>query len=110
MNELKIKYKFDDNYNPTYVNGALGGINPQGDIVVNFYLERGPLPNSTTYQLTESNQLGDIIDNSPKDIQNSLIRFIECGIILNLNSAKQINKWIEEQIRILESLETKKIQ
>jgi hypothetical protein len=107
MKELKIKYKFDSNYNPTYINGAVGGINPQGEIVANFYLERGPIPNSTTFELTTENQLGKIIQNNPDDFQKSLIRFVECGIVLNLNSAKQINQWLAEQISTLEAIQIK---
>jgi hypothetical protein len=107
MKELNIKYKFDSNYNPTYVNGALGGINPQGEIIANFYLERGPLPKSTKFELTGENQLGNVVEHNPEDFQNSLIRYVECGIVLNLNSAKQINKWLSEQISTLESLQTK---
>jgi hypothetical protein len=107
MKELKIKYKFDSNYNPTYINGAVGGINPQGEIVANFYLERGPIPNSTTFELTAENQLGNIINTNPDDLQKSLIRFVECGIVLNLNSARQINQWLTEQINTLEAIQNK---
>ncbi|MFC0297755.1 hypothetical protein [Geobacillus jurassicus] len=41
---VHFKYLFPDDYNPVYVNGAHGGISPQGEIVVNFYFERRPLP------------------------------------------------------------------
>ncbi len=39
-NSFKFKYVFDDDYNPKYVNGAFGGVNPQGEINLNFYMER----------------------------------------------------------------------
>lgn len=29
-NQIKVKYKYADDYNPQYVNGAQGGINVQG--------------------------------------------------------------------------------
>ena len=53
MGKLKCKYIFKDDFNPVYVNGAQGGINMQGEIVVNFYLERNALPISQTYRIEE---------------------------------------------------------
>lgn len=40
LDKINFKYKFSDAYNPVYVNGAYGGVNPRGEIVINFYFER----------------------------------------------------------------------
>ena len=42
--EIVFKYIFNYAYNPVYVNGAHGGLSPRGELVMNFYLERPPLP------------------------------------------------------------------
>lgn len=39
---LKFKYKFPENFNPTYTNGVYGGIAPQGEIVMNFFFWTTP--------------------------------------------------------------------
>lgn len=91
---LKFKYIFSDDYNPVYVNGAQGGINPQGEIVANFYLERLALPTSQTQELNPEGRLGNVVASEPADLNNSFVRFVENGIIMNLETAKSIHSWL----------------
>lgn len=99
-----FKYKFAEDYNPIYVNGAYGGVSSQGEIVANFYLERLPLPNSVTHKVEENGIVGEIIDekNIPSDLNKSFIRFVKTGIVVNVETAKQIRDWLNKQIEFLE--------
>ena len=103
LKELKCKYIFADSYNPKYVNGAYGGINSRGEIVINFYLERMPLPHSQTFEI-ESGKIyqENIEERAPKDLMSSVVRFVENGIILNYNTAKHIHEWLGDHIRSME--------
>jgi hypothetical protein len=91
---LKFKYIFSEDYNPTYVNGAWGGVNPQGEIVANFYMERLALPNSQTQSINQDGKLSGVIESDPKDLNQSFVRFVKNGIIMNLQSAKSIHSWL----------------
>jgi len=42
--KIKFKYVFDPLYNPRFINGAYGGMNNTGEIVVHFFFERAALP------------------------------------------------------------------
>lgn len=101
---IKYKYIFDPNYNPIYVNGAYGGINPRGEIIVNFYLERIAIPNTQTIEV-EGNQIKEelIEEREPKDHARSFVRFIESGIILDYSNAKAIHSWLGKHIESLEN-------
>ncbi len=101
---LNFKYIFDDDYNPKYVNGAYGGINPQGEIAVNFYVERSPIPRTEIYSLNEDGSLDSPIEIEPENHTQNIIRFIETGILLNLENAKKIHQWLGQHITSLESL------
>lgn len=92
---FKIKYIFQDDYNPIYINGAYGGVTPSGEIVANFYFERHPLPNSETW--TQDKQ-----DLEPKDLANSAVRVVETGIIISPKTARNIAEWLLEKIRLAE--------
>ncbi len=105
-NKLTFKYKYPDDYNPHYINGAQGGINVQGEIVVNFYFERIPLPNSITQELNNDGALGNVVATDPKDFTNSVLRYVQSGVVMNLEVAKQVYKWLGEQIKTLESQKT----
>lgn len=106
-NEMSVtfKYKFADNYNPVYVNGAYGGVSPRGEIIANFFLERLPLPNSVTHKVDENGIVGEIIDerNNPRDLNKSFIRFVQSGIVVNIETAKQIRDWLDKHIKLLEN-------
>jgi hypothetical protein len=105
MKTIKCKYIFEKNYNPKYVNGAQGGINPSGEIVINFYLERTALPISQTYELSEDeSQTAQEVSSEPDDLKESFVRVIENGIIMNYKTAKEIHHWLGQHIKTLESL------
>ncbi len=107
--EIKFKYIFSDDYNPKYVNGAYGGIGPRGEIVINFFMERAPMPKSQTYLIENGKQAKELSDKRmPEDLQESLVRFVQNGIILDHKNAKEIHKWLGEHIVNLEKRLLKK--
>ena len=107
-NEIKFKYVYADNYNPAYINGAHGGLTPRGELVVNFYLERLDLPSSITHELLPNGALGSEVSQEPADTKNSLVRFIESGIVLSYENARIIHGWLGERIKEMEALEKAK--
>jgi len=101
-NQIKVKYKYVDDYNPQYVNGAHGGINVQGEIVANFYFERVPMPNSITHEVSKEGVLGKVVAAEPEDLTRSVLRYVQTGVVMNLEVAKQVHKWLGDQIAIRE--------
>lgn len=101
---VSFKYIFKYDYNPVYVNGAHGGISARGELVANFYLERQPLPNEITHAITSEGAIGDITDVDPKDLNNSLVRYVPCGIVLNYANAVNLHQWLGDKITELEQL------
>lgn len=108
MSKVKCKYIFKDDYNPIYINGAQGGINPQGEIVVNFYLERNALPVSQTFELEGDKVTAKEVESEPVDLKNSFVRVIENGVIMNYQTAKEIHRWLGHHIETLEKLTSNK--
>jgi hypothetical protein len=103
--KIKYKYKFSDVYNPVYVNGAHGGVSSQGEIILNFYLERQAIPRSQSYPIVEGRLGSEILSESePTDFRNSFVRFIETGVVLNVKTAKDIRDFLDQQITLLESV------
>lgn len=102
-NKITFKYKYPDDYNPQYINGAQGGINVQGEIVANFYFERLPLPNSITHEVGNDGVLGNMVATEPKDLANSVLRYVQSGVVMNLEVAKQVHAWLGKHIELLEN-------
>lgn len=104
MKKIKFNYVFDKTYNPHFIIGVHGSINPNNLIVMNFFNERAPLPTSTTYDLTEEGAIKEETAlNAPLSEKDTIeiIRFIETGITLDINSATQIRDWLTNQINTL---------
>lgn len=102
--EITFKYLFNYNYNPSYVNGAHGGISPRGEMVIHFYLERPPLPASLTHEVTSQGSIGQEVAVSPEDMANSMVRFIDTGIVMNYEDARVFHVWLGEQLNAVENM------
>lgn len=106
--ELTFKYIFNYAYNPVYVNGAHGGISPRGELVMNFYLERPPLPEEIKHAINPNGTIGDVTAEEPHDLSSSMVRYIDNGVILNYESARTIHYWIGERLKEMEEIEKAK--
>jgi|SRR5699024_259148 len=96
--DVHFKYKFPSDYNPDYVNGAYGGVSPNGEIVVNFYFERIPIPYEETVDLdTEA-----IKRTLPENHSENVIRYVPSGVVMNIDTAKSFHQWLGEHIKSLE--------
>lgn len=105
IEKIKFKYLFDKSYNPAYCTGGFGGLTPRNEIILNFFMERHPIPYSETREVTTSGALGDVISMKPKENPNTVkvIRSVQCGVIMDLKTAKEIREWLDVHIIELES-------
>jgi hypothetical protein len=106
--ELKFKYIFDYGYNPVYVNGAHGGVSPRGELVMNFYLERMALPESISHEINPNGTIGKETAAEPDDLAQSMVRFIESGVVMNYQNARELHLWLGERLKEMEALEQAK--
>ena len=102
MATVKFKFVFEDSYNPVYCNGAMGGIQPNGEIVLNFYTERRPLPRSDIRELSDDGTFTETPRFEPTDFSNTIIRFVQNGVIMNKDTAKDLHSWLGSIIEELE--------
>jgi hypothetical protein len=103
--EFKFKYIFTYDYNPVYVNGAHGGVTPRGELIVNFYQERQPLPNAITHELNPNGTIGKEVAVEPGDLNKSLVRFVSNGVVLSHQTARELHYWLGEKIKEMEAME-----
>lgn len=98
-NELRAKYIFNEDFEPDYITGAFGGILPSGDLSIEFYLERTPIPYETIQSLTEEGKIdGDLIVTSPDPTDFKIRRTIKSGVIMNPTTAYNIYKWLKTKL------------
>ena len=95
----KVKYIYSEDYNPLYVNGAYGGSNPNGEIVIHFYHERLPVPKKSTLTISESSHIEEFESDG-----YGIVRFVQNGIIMNVTTAKMIHDWLGAHILKMEEM------
>ncbi len=96
--ELRFTYVKSNFFRVIHADGAWGGISPRGDIHVSFYNERGALPDSSIITLAADGK-----PTKPEVAQSSgtIIREIECDVVLDLAAAIGLRKWLDNHINEL---------
>jgi hypothetical protein len=102
--ELTFKYVFNYGYNPTYANGAQGGFSPRGEMVMHFYLERQPLPDSISHEITPEGAIGRETGAEPRDIGSTMVRYIDTGVVMSYENAKVFHAWMGDKLREVEEM------
>ena len=105
MSTVKFKFVFEDSYNPVYCNGAFGGLQPNGEIVLHFYTERRPLPRADIREISDNGSFTETARFEPTDFSNTIIRFVQNGIIMNKDTAKSLHSWLGSIIEEMEHAE-----
>jgi len=76
-----------------FINGAIGGLTPRGEIICNFFLEYKELPDSEE-AVIEGGKLKTLQEPI---LEPEIVREIQCSIILNHDKAREIAKWLIEK-------------
>ncbi len=109
MPKIKFNYIKNELYAPTFANGALGGLTPKGELVINFYTEISSIPKSQTHEVEGNTIQPEIIsEREPKEDATSLVnatRIISTGVILSATTATEIHAWLGTQLEILKKIE-----
>jgi hypothetical protein len=102
--EITFKYIFNYGYNPTYVNGAQGGFSPRGEMVIHFYLERQPLPQAISHEITPEGVVGREVGVEPEGLNSSMVRFVDTGVVMSYENAKMFHLWMGDKLREIEEM------
>lgn len=104
------KYKTDyikSNYfRVIHADGVFGGVTPRGYIQIDVWSERQPIPQQCSYDLIvqgDGTALGKE-DRTARMARDAVIREVEAGIVIDLDLAKSVIKWLEEKVAVLENL------
>ena len=87
------------------VTGVYGGLTTNGLINANFFNERAVLPDS---QMVEVNEDGVIIGKPIDKKDGDIMRELQSGLLMDVNTARVIIRWLESKIKDLERLQNLK--
>lgn len=103
--EIRFMYEYEEGYELRYVNGALGGVGPRGEIIANFFFEKPVLPKLVVNEVSPNGTIGGEVVEEPAAIRNTFVRSVTTGVILNYENARNLHAWLGDKIRELEFLQ-----
>ena len=101
---LRVRYEYeqDPKARLQYAHGVWGGINPHGEIELNFYTESDKLPLFSERVVAPDGSFGH--ETAPYDDSLKLVtRRIHTKLLLNYHTAKAVIEWLQEKADALEA-------
>lgn len=105
--ELIFHYIKTNNYKTFYSDGFFGGITPKGKIYMEPFIERGATPQQVKHIISED---GDIDGGTILEAKKDVIREIECGIVMDVETAKALQNWLTTKIEEFQEINNKLTQ
>lgn len=106
--KICYEYQVDNTAKLKYTHGVWGGINPQGEIELNFYCENDKPPTMTERLVESDGSLGlerVSTDINQEEDSRTVIRNIHTKILVNYHTARALLEWLGEKIDTLEAEE-----
>jgi hypothetical protein len=100
---IAVNYLKSNDFREIACDGAIGGPTPQGKLWVAFYAERFPLPRIVEHDIIRDtgkpNEITvDMASGRVLESRSGIVRHVEFGVYLTLESAKTLHEWLGQQI------------
>jgi len=101
--KIKFVYKKPDELQPAYINGAIGGLSPKGELIMDFYFEHVDLPMEQRMplvdgkpQLDQESRL-ERIKHDPDELV--MVRNIRATLIIPVQEISNIANWMLDKLK-----------
>jgi len=101
VRKIPFSYQKTDGYRTVTVSGAIGSSTPNGDIFMAVYTDRPHIPQAS-YISVDSD--GKVLGKEELQISVGLVREVEVGLIMNIETAKKVREWLGQHIDGLEAM------
>lgn len=100
---LRIRYEYErePDTEVRYAHGVWGGINPHGEVELNFYTESDKLPSHSERIITPDGGFGHEMAPFDESLK-VVVRNVHSRLLFNYHTAKAVIEWLEEKVRALE--------
>lgn len=101
---LPFHYIKANQFRVIHADGVHGGITPRGYIQMALFSDRHPIPQIVVHEIDQDGKV------SPKELASErvskpgIVREVETEVIMDLDAAKVISKWLANKISMVEKL------
>lgn len=103
-NKQKVSFHYikNNDFRTVFASGLIGGITGQGLINMDIYTDRVVIPRKTYADINPNGSITDLpAENEAKD---GVIREVQFGIVMDVDTAKSIVLWIQNNIALIEGI------
>jgi hypothetical protein len=98
---IRYEYEQDQNAKLRYAHGVWGGINPQGEIELNFYTESDKIPAFSECAVLPDGNPGPEMAPFDEGVK-TITRHIHSRVVLSAAAARAVLEWLGSQVDSLE--------
>lgn len=98
---IRYEYEMDPKERLEFAHGVWGGINPQGEVELNFYTESDKLPPYSERIIAPDGSFGHEMAPFDENLK-VIVRRIHTRLVLNYHTARAVLEWLEDKVDILE--------
>ncbi len=99
--QMDVHYLKTNSYRTYYMDGIFGGVTPNAKLYVELFLQRSPTPQIIQYSVEKNGNLGKELKRIGKE---GLIREIEAGLVMDIQTAKVFRDWLDNKIEEFEKM------
>lgn len=95
---VKFHYLKATQFRTIHADGVIGNVTPRGNIHMAMYSERPAIPREMVHKINPDGTLGEI-DEKETIVREGIVREMEVDVLMNIEIARSIKNWLEDQIK-----------
>ena len=103
---INFHYIKANQFRVIHADGVHGGLHPRGNIQMSFFSERVPIPKKVSHEIADDGRLGKEIV-AERESRDGIVREVEVGVVMGVEEARALVKWLQLKIRAHEKLRDK---
>jgi len=101
--DVKFTYIKSNQFRVIHVDGAAGGINPDGNLTIALWNQRPAIPREIWHKSEAGGKLGPEI-TSRRQTAGGVVREVETSLTLDIRTAVSLFIWLRDRIKEAEAL------
>ncbi|NBV07277.1 MAG: hypothetical protein EBS06_08625 [Proteobacteria bacterium] len=101
--KIVFNYQKSNEYKNYHIDGVFGGVLPTTNVWFDVFIEKRDFPKKVECELdVKTGVLTEVKQSNPvKD--NEILRELQAGFTMSLDTAKTVRNWLDEKIKLIES-------
>ena len=94
---IRAHYIKSNHFRVIYSDGVIGSITPSGNLQINFFSQRNPIPQLMTYRVDAAGHvLGETKEERVQ--REGVVREVEVGVVMTIDEARSLASWVEDKV------------